>query len=305
MAPQWLHELMVGLDPLGFWLLLAALATGAPFLLYRGTQAFWRLRTITDSPTAHIQSASQGYVALSGWARPHLAPVKAPLSGRSCLWYRYRVDDVKAGRDGPGRPVESGESSAPFQLDDGSGQCIVDPVGAFVQLREPDIWKGSYRNPLGGEPARWYMRKDLYRYVEHRIHDGDPLYCLGRLETPLRGAAERDQLQRALLRVWKQDPTRMARFDQDGDGTISPQEWERARTLAGTLAERAELHRSGTPILARLTATGDERQPFVICTFAEEDLATSLRWQTLGFTAAFVAVAVAAILSVLARFGGP
>ncbi|WP_295389837.1 hypothetical protein [uncultured Thiodictyon sp.] len=111
-------------------------------------------------------------------------------------------------------------------------------------------------------------------------------------------------MQRALLKVWKQDPARLARFDTAGDGTISLEEWEQARRAAGALAERAEDKRSRLPVLAHLTATGDKRQPFVISTDTQEDLASTLHLHTLWLTLAFIVVTVTAVASAPARFGG-
>ncbi len=305
MPPQWFQHLVAGLDPVQFWFLWGFITLGAPYLLYQGTRAFWRLRTITDTPRARIQSAPQGYVELSGLARPHLAQVKGPLTGRPCLWYRYRIEEhTRSGRNNRWHQIEGGDCPHPFLLDDGSGQCIVAPSGAYLRLRRIDRWTGPHRNPRSAGPRRWFQASDRYRFVEERITDGDPLYCLGRLETPLRGAGERDQLQRALLKVWKRDPERLARFDADGDGTLSLAEWEQVRNQAGALAERAEIERSRRPVLSRLTATGDARQPFLISADTEEDLAAALRWQALGYTGGFVVTGVGAVMSVLARLGG-
>ncbi|WP_295456088.1 GIDE domain-containing protein [uncultured Thiodictyon sp.] len=302
MASQGIRSIILGLDPVPFWFLFTAMVAGARFLLYKGTQAFWRLRTMTDTPTARIQSAAQGYVELSGLARPHLGQVAGPLTGQPCLWYRYRVE--KQGGEGSKgwKTVDNGQSTKPLLLDDGTGQCILDPGGADISPRRVERWSGYARDPRITTPSKWYQTK-RYRYVEERIEDGEPLYCLGRFETPLRGPAERERLSRALLKIWKQDPARLARFDTDGDGTIGMQEWEQARREAGALAERAEGERRLIPVLAHLTATGDERQPFVISTYAAEELAATLRWHTLWFNLAFVVVAVAAAASALARFG--
>ncbi len=303
MVPTWLSTLVAGLDPPAFWLLFAALSLGAPLMLYLGSQAFWRLRTITDTPTARIASASQGYCELSGFARAHLASVEAPLTGRPCLWFRFRIEKRGGGRNKDWRTVEQGESPAPFRLDDQSGQCIIEPAGALVRVRRRDRWSGAHRHPRQPTPTRWYELSGDYRYTEERIQDGDPLYCLGRFETPLRGPAERERLTGALLRVWKHDPRRMAAFDTDGDGRVSVQEWERARGQAAAWAERAERERSTTPVLAHLRTTGDTRQPFFISTYAEAELAASLRLQAWGYSAAFVALSVLAVLSGIARFG--
>ena len=174
---------------------------------------------------------------------------------------------------------------------------------ADLRLRRVTRWTGPHRNPRGRGPASWFQASDGYRFTEERIEDGDPLYCLGRFETPLRGIAERERLQRALLKVWKQDPARMAQFDRDGDGQLSLAEWEQVRTQAGALAERAELERSRLPVLPRLKATADPRQPFLISGYAQEDIAATLRWHAAGYTAAFLVGAVIAAYVGLARLG--
>lgn len=287
-----------------FWMLFGALLAGSTFCLWQGTRAFWRLRTVTDTPTARIQSAAQGYVELAGRARAHLREGKGPLTDRPCLWYRYRIEERGRGRNKEWARIEGGDCPDPFLLDDGTGQCIVEPAGADLRLSRMDRWTGPHRNPRSSPSTSWFQANDRYRFTEERIQEGDWLYCLGRFETPLRGVAERDQLQRALLKVWKQDPAQLARFDADGDGSLSLDEWEQARTQAGALAERAELERSRTPVLPRLTATGEARQPFLISTYSEEDIATKLRGQTLGFTLTFLVLAVIAAFIGLARFGG-
>jgi hypothetical protein len=286
-----------------FWLLFAALAAGALFLLRQGARTYWRLRTIIDTPTARIQSAAQGYVELAGQARAHLGQVKGPLTDLPCLWYRYRIEKRGGGRNQAWVQVEGGECPDPFLLDDGSGQCLVEPAGASLHPRRRDQWTGPHRNARTRGPTAWFQPSDRYRFSEERIADGDLLYCLGRFETPLRGAAERERLQRALLKVWKQDPARLARFDRDGDGSISPDEWEQVRLQANTLAERAELERSRLPVLPRLRATDDARQPFLISGYAQEDLAVTLRRQAAGLMVAFVVTAVFAAFIGFSRFG--
>jgi hypothetical protein len=288
----------------GFWLLFLFMLAATTFLLRQGARSFWRLRTITDTPTARIRSAAQGYVELAGQARPHLGPTQGPLTGRPCLWYRYRIEKRGGGKDKDWIRIEGGDCDHTFLLDDGSGQCVVEPAGAHMRLRRVTQWTGPDRHPRGRASASWLHLGGHYRYIEERIEDGDPLYCLGRFETPLRGPAERERLQRALLKVWKQDPQRMARFDTNGDGEISLDEWEQARTEASALAARAEDERTCTPTLARLKATGEAREPFVISAHEEEELASGQRWQMLGYTIAFVAAAAITALMALHRFGG-
>ena len=54
----------------------------------------------------------------------------------------------------------SGASTALFLLDDGTGQCEVDPEGAQVYPQGGDVWYGhdewpSRRQPGGQSPLQW------------------------------------------------------------------------------------------------------------------------------------------------------
>lgn len=294
---------------LPLWLATAALGGGALFLLRHGSRAFWRLRTITDTPTARIQSAPQGYLELWGLARSHQGTLPARLSDTPCLWYRFRVEQrPKGGRGDRWVTLDRGESDAPFLVEDGSGPCRVEPVGATVHCHRRDRWTGPSRDPRSRSPASLRLGDWIeiplggsgpYRFTEERIEDGDPLYILGRLETPRRGPEERERLRRSLLRVWKRDPARVAALDTDGDGEISPQEWERAQAEAARVAEHAERRRSRAPVLPVVGATGDPRHPFVISTHTEEDLIRTLSWTVAGTILGFLAL-VAALGYILA-----
>ena len=84
-----------------------------------------RYHLIVDTPTSRIASAAQGYVELQGYCQLH--PGSPPLgfrSGPPCVWYRYNVRRVG---DSSSRLLDRGQSDETFLLDDGSGQCIVDP----------------------------------------------------------------------------------------------------------------------------------------------------------------------------------
>lgn len=301
MLPEGLRTAAAAMDPPDFWIVVAVMGAAAAFLLHRGTRAFWRLRTVADTPTARIQSAPQGYVELTGTARPHRAPTAAPLTGLPCLWYRYRVEERRgSGRNRKWVTVESGDCPEPFALDDATGRCLVEPAGAYLHLRLRERWYGAHREPRRARGG-WWLSAQRYRFTEERIDDGDPLYILGCFETPRRGPQERDRLRRALLHVWKQDPARLARFDRDGDGMVSEQEWEQARAEAERLAERSEQTLAAKPPTPRVRDTGDSSQPYVISTHTEQDLISSLRWTSFWATAAALALGVAAVLMLLAR----
>ncbi len=288
-----------------FWLLMAGLLGLAIYLLHAGLRTFWRLRTILDTPTSKIQSAPQGYIELSGLARAANATVPGKLTGKPCVWYQYRIQKRQSsGRSNNWKTLEQGTAERAFALDDGTGRCLIEPEGAQVKLGRTEQWHGPHRDPSRRKANfAWLGRGERYRFTESRIQAGDPIYLLGRFETPRRGPAERERLQRELLRLWKRDPKRMAQFDTDGDGRISPAEWAQVRQDAERLAAQSEQRINQAPATSRVVDTGDSRHPFVISTHSVEDLTSRLRWQTIGLNAGFLAVAALLGAAVIERLG--
>lgn len=75
-----------------------------------------------------------------GEVAPTARAVIAPLSGRSCVYYRVRVSELIA-RPGIGarhlrdwRPLIDEQRGVGFVLDDGSGRIAIDPADAAIEL---------------------------------------------------------------------------------------------------------------------------------------------------------------------------
>lgn len=299
-----LGEVTAGVSAFEFWLVSLLLAGLAVFLLRKGLDAFWRLRTIADIPTAKVRSAPQGYVELAGHALARSDAVSGPLTRLPCVWYRFTVEERKrSGKKDHWVTLDSGEARDPFLLDDGTGRCLVLPAGAELHCRARDVWFGAARHPSGPPEHEWLVFARRYRYTEERIVDGEPVYLLGRLETPRRGPCERERLARHLLSAWKRDPERIRSFDRDRDGEISVAEWEEARAQARGVADRAERRVQAEPPLPRVQRTDDPRHPFVISTLGERALLRRLRLWALGGTTGFLVLAAGVSLAVLARVG--
>jgi len=196
--------------------LWAALAVMAAISVVAWTSATRRYRAIDDTPTSRVASAAQGYVELKGIGRPlDGVPVLSPLNQLPCLWYRYtieRKDNDKWVREG------ADESSASFILDDGTGQCLVDPDQAEMLVTRRDRWHQGNR-----------------RYTQWTLLQNDPVYALGEFRT--KGALDlhldTTADVSALLGEWKKDrKVLLERFDLNRDGEVDMREWELARKAA-------------------------------------------------------------------------
>lgn len=297
-----LRQAAILADPLGFWIFALVAAVAAGFSLHAGLKGFWRLRLIADTPTAKIRSAPQGYVELTGQASPYREPVQAALTRLPCLWYRFRIEEKRgSGKNSRWVTIDSGEADRPFLLDDGTGRCLVEPAGAELHCRTKDTWHGSHRNAPKRGNQGWFHLGGRFRFTEERIRDKEPIYLLGRFETPRRGTEDKERLARGLLSTWKRDPARMASFDKDGDGEISSHEWEDARTKAASLAERSESRLKAEPPLSRVGDTSDSRRPFLIATLDADSLLLRLRLHAIGGTALFLLLAAGLGLAMTAR----
>jgi hypothetical protein len=221
----YLGLLLVGLhvDTRGGW--LAGLAAIAAVALVAWLGALRRHRAIDDTPTSRVASAAQGYVELEGRAYPHPgAPVVSKLNLLPCCWYRFEI--WERGQDNKWKRMDHGESTETFLLRDGSGECVVDPEDAEILTRHKRTW-----------------HEGRLRYTEWTLIERDPLYALGEFVTLSVHAELNARTDVAdLLAQWKRDrPQLLARFDADGDGEISLDEWEEARREAK--AEVARQHR--------------------------------------------------------------
>lgn len=207
--------------------------------------ALRRARTIANLATSRIGSAAQGYVEVEGRASVSTDNlIVSPMSGLPCIWYRYRVYD-KDNRDKKWREIDSGTSSATFEIDDTTGACRVDPDHAEV---------------VGAEVRTSYRAGT--KLVEELLFGGRLIYVLGEFST-IGGAQSALSLREdvsALLSNWKEDPAALRRrFDLNGDGTIDPSEWEQARRLALKTVERNHRAIRQQPGIHMVRAPGDGR----------------------------------------------
>jgi hypothetical protein len=288
-----------------FW--MAALCAAAPLCFYLGFRN-WRLaRLIDDTPLARVRSAAQGYVELSGTANlPDGKPNVAPLSGLPCAWWLFRIEERRgSGRNQRWETIDHGVSTTPFRLADETGECLVDPAGADVRPGNEDCWRGTEPWPRSAPlTGRQLLGWGDYRYTEHRIVAGAHVSVIGDFRT-LGGVSATDATGEVmnLLADWKKDQKALLqRFDANGDGVLSQEEWERARAAARAQVEQQAL-RAPTPTTNAVVRPRDGR-PYLI---AASDLGKLARHSRLaaGFLLAGFLVAVSALAVLFRGHGAP
>jgi len=258
-------------------------------------------RLIEDTPRSRVRSAAQGYVELEGRASwlPDTQNL-APLTQRPCVWWRFRIQQRSQSDTGPRRreswrTIDQGRSVQPFVLDDGTGACIVQPEGAEIVTGEATTWYGD--TPWPRPPQETALARSLqrdYRYYEERIYQDVNVYVLGGFRSSSGSVTgTRDEQLRMLLTDWKRDPAGLnRRFDADGDGRLSLQEWEHARAQAQRDIDQRALERPALEQVHSVARPGDD-QLFLIAAFPEGELARRYRRKAILAFVGFVAATAA------------
>jgi len=270
---------------------------------------FLRKRIIEDTPTSLIRSAAQGYVELTGIGRfLDGPPIVSPLTGKHCTWYSWQIEERRrSGRRTRWVTVERGTSGELFQLEDETGACVIDPEGASVTATTRDIWYGSSARPTTGPGGGGWLSAGRYRYTEHRLLPGEPLYAIGLFQT-VGGAGSEfnvDIDMRELLREWKQDSERLLRqFDRNSDGEIDVQEWEAVRKQAYREVMARHAERKTAEPMNLMAATQDRRRPYILSSVPQDDLVRRFHYRSIGLIILFFAAGAAATWIIGLRLGG-
>jgi E3 Ubiquitin ligase len=227
---------------------------------------------LADTPLVHIRSAAQGYVKVQGQARPAgAAPTLAPLSGRPCVWWDFKV--AREERDGRGRTewhtVESATSVETFVLADDDAECLIGPVRAEVTPTVRNVWYGSESRPMSGPPpVNAALLAGPFRYTEQLLQAGARVCVVGEL----RSHSETGDLAAAIaarLHEWKQDQAGLLeRFDADHDGMLNAAEWQAARAAAARECEAQKLQAN----IERVSVVSEpaDGRPFLISPLGPE-----------------------------------
>ena len=290
---------MHGPDRVKFLFGIAVVAAVAVYSFHYCFQTWRKNRVVADTPASRVRSAAQGYVEFTGHGLllPNMEN-KAPLSGIPCTWWRYKIEERESrGRSRTWSTIKSETSETPFILDDGTGQCLIDPRGAEVFPSSNAVWYGSSEWPDSCLPDGQGVigllsnafGSDKYRYTEHRLHPHEQVYAIGSfrslggvsVESPDRAVAE-------LLRDWKLDQiSLLARFDGNHDGVLSGEEWDQARAAAREQILANLSAQPAQPGYSVLSKPSDGRA-FMLAASDAQTLARGLRHRAAAGVIAFV-----------------
>jgi hypothetical protein len=227
------------------WYVCLGLIAAVSLLAWLSVLRRWRM--FTNLPQSSIATAAQGYVRLQGRGKPlDGLPLRAPMTGIPCLWYRLHTEQRN---DNHHQWVSQAtdESIASFQLDDGTGICVVDPEGAEILAVRKQV-----------------MEDGDYRYTLWTLIERDEIQVVGALKTDSTSHVDAAVSQAVgdLLAQWKEDrPRLLKRFDLNEDGEIDMREWELARAQARreveqhrrqAIADHRDVHWLGRPTDGRI-----------------------------------------------------
>ena len=109
-----------------------AIAGGLYFFIF-GFRLLARKRLLVTTPTSRIRSAALGLVEVNGMAAgPYTMP--APITGKPCFLYHTTAWQQRDAKKDEWDKVADETLHLPFFIDDSTGQLLVEPLGADLDL---------------------------------------------------------------------------------------------------------------------------------------------------------------------------
>jgi hypothetical protein len=172
--------------------LLSSIAiAGGLYFFFLGFKLLARKRLLLATHTSRIRSAALGLVEVSGVAAgPYTMP--APITGKPCFLYRTTAWQQREGKKQEWEKVADETLHLPFFIDDSTGQLLIEPLGADLDLRRDfrEEYDASFLSPnLQDVPPRasvFLLRHGIVatrsmRIEEHAIKPEDALFVAGTL----------------------------------------------------------------------------------------------------------------------------
>jgi hypothetical protein len=170
-------------------------------MIYGGAARFLLYQKIKDTPTSKVRSAAIGLVELAGKAVCR-EDMSSPVSRAKCVYWRLKGEYYVPGKNGGWRTLLEKSTSSKFLLGDETGQMLIEPDGAEINI--PSDFESAGFLTEGGGILGMMKRKTLdpkvlsfletdadakskflsrsgyeLKMTEYFIAEGDPLFVLG------------------------------------------------------------------------------------------------------------------------------
>lgn len=178
--------------PINQLTILSAVAiVGGLYFFFVGFRMLARNRLLLTTPTSRIRSAAMGLVEVNGMAAgPHTMP--APITGKPCFLYHTTVWQERDAKQKEWDKVADETLHVPFFIDDSTGQLLIEPLGADLDLHRDfreEYDKSFFSSDLDSVPPRvsvFLARHGIapsrsLRVEERLIKPDDALFIAGTL----------------------------------------------------------------------------------------------------------------------------
>jgi hypothetical protein len=120
--------------PINYLTILSSVAiAGGLYFFFVGFHLLERKRLLLSTPTSRIRSAALGLVEINGMAAgPYTMP--APITGKPCFLYQTTAWQQRDGKKQEWEKVADETLHLPFFIDDSTGQLLIEPLGADLDL---------------------------------------------------------------------------------------------------------------------------------------------------------------------------
>ena len=185
-----------------------------------------RKRLIENSPRSKIRSMPMGEVEVSGKAVQKYY-LQSPYTYTKCVYYSYKIYELENTQDGKRWRLKDWGNSGriPFYLKDDTGTTLILPKDAILHAGVTETLQGDMLSSIFGSGSSKTDRK----IVETSVAAGQFLYVLGHAHRARNSHVDKKKEMTKRLLDLKLDKTRLKKYDTDGDGKISGEEWDAAR----------------------------------------------------------------------------
>jgi len=176
--------------------ILSSLAiAGGLYFFFFGFRLLARKRLLLTTPTSKIRSAALGLVEVNGLAAGPYT-MSAPITGKPCFLYHTTAWQQRDGKKEDWDKVVDETLHLPFFIDDSTGQLLVEPLGADLDLHRDfreeysaSFFSSTLSSDDGGVPPRvsvFLSRHGIaparrLRIEERSIKPEDALFIAGTL----------------------------------------------------------------------------------------------------------------------------